>query len=584
MESHFNLKMIDIYMKRKTWERDECILWILWWAPFNILGKTIRNLLIEKILNRNNISNVKFGSNKIRNILEMHMEWHKCDGINCEVIGSNERDPIRKSMRELYVTQLETHPTKNILCKFFAENECKKESTCVYSHHPSMIWYDMKAHVDPWFDCMIEPLFGQNVTMNFAQANNFLRIQRSKCTNICDNGRQRIGCIRSGLGRIHNDQFVETSLLYSSLFMKSRTIREKYGISLKIPRETDQYECVIKLQYEDDKMLSDFINYILHTFGLNLSIDKKNKTGNDSNHDNRNQNVNYNSYDDSYDGYDNIDKKYDENFGDENEEIYMDCLLDDLMVFSWETIGIDSDDPIKKRCDELNITISENKNAKILCRSIKNMNCSRGGKCTFFHHPSKLWKLEKDNYHRLWETEYFMLWLLCHAPRNNMGLKFREKIIKNILSKRSNDFVGSKNIINLLHEYVKWKYMMEIKTLEKYDKMETKKIDVPYDQLSLSDKQTSSSSEYISMSNRQTSSDYKSLSDRETPEIIYESKMNYEKNEDEYQREINRIMKPWMDERISYMCNGMDNEIIFLESLIDVFDKIIKTIDDKILG
>lgn len=584
MELHFNLKMIDIYMKRKAWERDECILWILWWAPFNILGKTIRNLLIEKILYRNNISNVNFGSNKIRNILEMHMEWHKCNGINCEVIGSNERDPIRKSMKELNVTQLETHPTKNILCKFFAENKCKNESTCVYSHHPSMMWYDMKAHVDPWFDCMIEPLFGQYVTMDFAQANNFLKIQQSKCTSLYNNGRQGIGYIKSGLECTHNDLFVEPSLLYSNLFIKSRMIREKYGISLKIPRETDPDDCVIKLQYEDDKMLSDFISYILHTFGLNISINKKNETGNDSNHDKKNQNVNDNSYDDSYDGDYNIYKKYDENVGDDNEEIYMDCLLDDLMVFSWETIGVDGDDPIKKRCEELNITISENKNAEILCKSIKNMNCSRGGNCRFSHHPSKLWNLEKDNYHRLWETEHFILWLLCYAPRNDIGLKFREKIIKNILSKRFNDFVGSKNIINLLYEHIKWKYVMEIKTLEKNDKMKTKNIDVSYDQSSLSDKQISSSSEYKSLSDNQSLSDYKSLSDRETPEIICESKMNYEKNEDEYQREINRIMKPWMDERISYMCDGMDNEIVFLESLIDVLDKSIKIIDDKILG
>lgn len=575
MGSHFNTEIIDIYMKRKAWKRDECILWILWWAPFDILGKTIRNLIIEKILYRNKTSDVKLESSRIRDILELHMDWHGCRGIDCEIMGLNERDPIRKSMKDLNVTHFDTHVTNNILCKFYAKKECRNESTCVYSHHPSMLWYDMKANVDPWFCCMIEPLFDKNVHMEFTKENEFSRPQQSY---------------------IHDDFILNPSLLYSNLFVRSRMFREKYGISLKIPRNANSHDNVIKLQYENDKLLLDFIDYISYTFGLKISINKEKKSENDLN-SNRNENMNSHSYEDNYnrneDNYDrhedvDVDEKTNGYFFDNNEDKHMDNLLDEIMVFSWNTIGTESVDPIKKKCDELNISKSEN-NSKTLCKSMKKMKCSRGSKCKYSHHPSKLWKLEKDNYHRLWETENFILWLLCHAPRNDMGLKFREKIIKNILS-RSDDFVGSKNIINLLYEHVKWKYIVEIKMLEN-DNMEKMNIDVSYNKSFISDKQISSSSEHEHISfydkyqllEEQPSSNCKSLSDSETSEIIYGPTINYEKKEDEYQKEINRIMKSWMDERISYMCDGMNNEIDFFESLIGFFDRVIEIIDDKIL-
>ena len=346
MESKSNMEIVNIFINRNAWKKDECILWILWWAPFNFIGKTIRNLLIKKIQD-----NVHFGSQQIKDILDKHIEWDNCDGINCEIIGLDERDPIRKLMKKLNVTKWETDVTKKILCKFFAENECKNKFKCIYSHHPSLLWYDMTAHVEPWYDCRINSWFGSIIP----------------------------------------------PFLYYNLFLKSNMFREKYGVSIKVPRETDLKNTAIQLQYDSEKLLLDFLNYISNIFELKISIDNMVNIDN-LNLDNKNLQLNLNQQNYNQNSKNNSNKnneKYDNNNDRNKQDIN---LLDDLMIFSWETIGIDDDDPIKKRCKELNIEKREEIESKNkICSLIKSMKCSKGGKCKYSHHPSKLWEAEKGS-------------------------------------------------------------------------------------------------------------------------------------------------------------------------------------------
>ena len=166
-------------------------------------------------------------------------------------------------------------------------------------------------------------------------------------------------------------------------------------------------------------------------------------------------------------------------------------------------------------------------------------------------------------YHRLWESESFILWLLCYAPRDKNGINLRKKTVTKILTEFGN-FLGSKNIINLFYEHIKWMYEKEIKYLEE-DKNELSQSVLSINNLSLCNQ---------TLFEYQTSSDNQSLSDG-SHEIIYEF-------EDKYQKEIDRIMRPWIDEKVAYMCDGMDNEIIFFESLLNFCDKIIEIIDNKL--
>lgn len=162
---------------------DNSILWALCFAPRDDDGIRFRRMLVEKNLLRTNVG--QFGSDRIRKVLQEHMQWSLEAGrqgsskpketFNCETIGGSESDPVRVFSDNMGVTETDEKADpisiwwmglihrklygikkyRTQLCHFYHTSTCmrlfssiskgsgcKKEQECTYSQTAAcMMWH-----------------------------------------------------------------------------------------------------------------------------------------------------------------------------------------------------------------------------------------------------------------------------------------------------------------------------------------------------------------------------------------------------------------------------------------------------------
>lgn len=426
-QTHFesDSHLLSVFNKCSTvWNRDEFILWILCCAPDDKLGKRIRTLLVDETMKK------KCGSQKLQEVVEESVLWIKSE--KCK-----------------------------IPCRYFRFGACKYGDSCRYMHSGVVPKEKQKKKSVTKTDdsekrCSID-MIGWNKKDPIRRYANEIGVTMhesdSRKTKICtffqeEKCHKGAKCKFSHHPSFLWDEMIENVYpwvhcdvpkeMFGDVFLASGKLEKKFNVTIRVPRkETVQElkrlrfigheeklsELTVKMQGSPENV-RDCINAMskmLHTkiFVLEGKI------------------IVLDSDDDS-------------------------CILSDLSnnlcdSIAWNTIGKESNDPVRLMCDKLKVTRTEtnmdckNKYKIHLCTFFYGSKCKNGNTCSYSHHPQMLWDFSPGQWNQKWATDECAFWALCYAPRNRVGNDFRRRLVEKLLDENE----GS-HIVDVVRAHVKW--------------------------------------------------------------------------------------------------------------------------------
>jgi hypothetical protein len=200
--------------------------------------------------------------------------------------------------------------------------------------------------------------------------------------------------------------------MFGMVFSLSKILMEKYDVVIKVPMKRDPNKDFVRIRGKNVeeclKKLEEIIKKPIKILDGN-SIEKVNK------------------------------KEY----------------LKILKNIDFKIIGLEDEDPIRKKCKEMKIIKYEEtdiikKYKTTLCVYYKSLKCKNGNDCTYSHHPSMLWDYEPGEWNINWMNFENLLWGLCYTPRDEIGFKFREKLVYMIL------LGENKSYKELINDHIEW--------------------------------------------------------------------------------------------------------------------------------